>query len=100
MWLKSKKFKGFLGEFAGGNNPQCQRAVKKMLDAIEAQHDVWVGWSWWAAGAGPWDGGCTGWWANYRFSLRPTCTRGASNNVTAVIDAPQFAWLQPYLSKS
>ena len=33
-----------------------------MLDYIEANRDVWLGWAWWAAGP---------WWGEYYYSLQP-----------------------------
>ena len=54
---------GFIGEFAGGNNSQCQAAIKGMLDYMAQNTDVWQGALWWAAGP---------WWADYMYSIEPT----------------------------
>jgi len=78
-WARTNKYKAFLGEFAGGNNPTCQQAVEGMLTYMEQNADVYVGWSWWAAGP---------WWGTYMYSIAPTSTGG---------DAPQMAWLVPHL---
>src|SRR4051794_41113769 len=56
-------YQGFLGEFAGANNPTCNAAVTDTLTFIQNNADVWLGWSWWAAGP---------WWGNYMFTLEPT----------------------------
>ena len=77
-WLRANGKKGFVGEFAGGNNPTCNAAVKDMLASMMSASDVLVGWQWWAAGPA---------WGNYPFSLHP------SNGQ----DQPQMSLLLPYL---
>jgi endoglucanase len=79
-WLRGQGLQGFLGEFAGGNNPVCQETVANTLSHMNSNADVYWAWSWWAAGP---------WWANYMFSLEP----GAAPNV----DKPQMAWLEPFV---
>jgi hypothetical protein len=49
-----------------------------MITSMERDSDVWLGWSWWAAGAR---------WGDYMFSLEPKNGK----------DRPQMAWLQPHL---
>jgi endoglucanase len=49
-----------------------------MLTYVEANSDVWSGWTWWAAGP---------WWGSYMYSIEP-------NGGT---DQPQMATLAPYL---
>jgi endoglucanase len=49
-WLKRNNKKGFLGEFGGANNPTCEAAIYDMLNYMQANRDVWLGWTWWAAG--------------------------------------------------
>ncbi|QJD69583.1 glycoside hydrolase family 5 protein [Xanthomonas campestris pv. badrii] len=62
-WLRSQRKRGFLGEFGASRNPTCMRALDDMLRYLEANRDVWVGSSVWAAGA---------WWrADYPFTLQP-----------------------------
>ncbi|MBX3233761.1 MAG: glycoside hydrolase family 5 protein [Labilithrix sp.] len=78
-WLRANGLKGFVGEFAGGDNALCNAAVKDMLDAMNEADDVIVGWLWWAAGPR--------WNPSYPFSIEP------KNGV----DAPQMALLTPYL---
>lgn len=77
-WLRAHGKRGFLGEFAGGNNATCQAAVTGALSHLGANSDVWIGWTWWAAGP---------WWSTYMFGLEPT---GGN-------DAAQMSWLAPYL---
>jgi endoglucanase len=77
-WLNTHGKRAFLGEFAGGNNATCQAAVQNMLQYMQDNNNVWIGWTWWAAGP---------WWGDNHYSLEP------SNSV----DKPQMSWLAPYL---
>ncbi|KOB04144.1 cellulase, partial [Xanthomonas arboricola] len=55
--------RGFLGEFGTANNPVCNEALRGMLRYIDANADVWSGWTWWAAGS---------WWnVSYQYSVHP-----------------------------
>ncbi|MBO3462652.1 glycoside hydrolase family 5 protein [Aetokthonos hydrillicola Thurmond2011] len=49
-WLKQNNKRGFLSEFSGGNNNTCYDAMDKMLSYIDSNTDVWLGWTYWAAG--------------------------------------------------
>ena len=49
-WLKQNHKRGFLSEFDGGNNNTCYDAIDKMLSYIDSNTDVWLGWTYWAAG--------------------------------------------------
>ena len=80
-WLRRHHKRGFLGEFASGQNQLCLAALHKLLAHIEANSDVWAGWTYWAAGP---------WWGNYRFSIEPR--HGA--------DAAQLGVLIQYLPAS
>lgn len=77
-WLKTNGYRGFLGELGAGNNTTCASAVDDMLDVLDANRDVWMGWAWWAAGP---------WWGNYMFSIEPDPG-----------DKPQIAWLTPHMN--
>lgn len=61
-WLRENNKIGIIGEFAGGNNTDCETAVTGMLDYLQENSDVWIGAMWW--GAGPW-------WADYMYSMEP-----------------------------
>ncbi|KAK1144621.1 hypothetical protein N8T08_004924 [Aspergillus melleus] len=61
-WLQSNKKKGFLGEFAGGVNADCESAVEGLLSYMSENTDVWTGAEWWSAGP---------WWGSYMYSLEP-----------------------------
>ncbi|MBL0163122.1 MAG: glycoside hydrolase family 5 protein [Xanthomonadales bacterium] len=79
-WLRSHGFKGFLGEFAGAANADCQSAIMSALDHMQTNDDVWLGWTWWAAGP---------WWGEYMYTLEPTGN--------FAIDRPQMSWLLPFM---
>jgi endoglucanase len=77
-WCRANHQRAFLGEFAAGNSPDGQAAIEDMLNYMEKNRDVWMGFTWWAAGAR---------WGNYMFSLEPKNGQ----------DSPQMAWLIPHL---
>ena len=55
-----------------------------MLNYVEANSDVWLGWTWWAAGP---------WWGNYMFTLEPTNLGQPSQ-----ADRPALGVLQQHLA--
>lgn len=90
-WLKANDLRGFLGEFAVGDSTIGDapsqigdEAISNMLDYMEANDDVWLGWTWWAAGP---------WFTNYFFSLEPN-NLGQPNQT----DRIQMSVLQPYFA--
>jgi hypothetical protein len=89
-WLIATGNKGFLGEFGVSENldggTAQQDAVTATLDYLEANSSVWEGWTWWAGGPL--------WPADYFLNLEPT---GLGQPGTPV-DAPQMAYLAPYLA--
>ncbi len=52
-WLREHHKRGFLGEFGAGRDSTCLAALEEMLDFIGKNRDVWLGWTYWAAGAWP-----------------------------------------------
>jgi endoglucanase len=67
QWLQTNHLKGFLGEFAVANQTVGGSglggpAISNMLAYVEANTDVWLGWTWWAGGP---------WWGDYMFLLDP-----------------------------
>lgn len=76
-WLRDQGARGFLGEFGVAGSPLALSAMDDMLGYIDANADVWLGWTYWAAGP---------WWGNYSFSVEPD-----QNG-----DRPQLAVLQSY----
>jgi len=53
-WLRDNDLKGFLGEFGIRHNQNCLDSLADMMAYLEANDDVWRGWTYWAAG--PWWG--------------------------------------------
>eukprot|EP00029_Vermamoeba_vermiformis_P007763 TRINITY_DN3449_c0_g1_i1.p1 TRINITY_DN3449_c0_g1~~TRINITY_DN3449_c0_g1_i1.p1 ORF type:complete len:569 (-),score=73.72 TRINITY_DN3449_c0_g1_i1:80-1786(-) len=80
FWLRENNARAFLGEFGVANNPDCLQALRDSVKHMDDNSDVWLGWTYWAAGNK---------WGDYMFSLQPT-----DNFAT---DRPQMAVLQPYL---
>jgi len=61
-WARQNGKRAMLGEFGGGNSGTCLAAIDDILNYMESNSDVWVGWQWW--GAGPW-------WGGYFMSIEP-----------------------------
>jgi endoglucanase len=62
-WLKEHKCRGFLGEFGGSGDVISVAALDDMLKLLDSNSDVWLGWTYWAAG--PW------WGKDYFASIEP-----------------------------
>ncbi len=77
-WLRQNNKRGFLGEFAGGANDTCLKALDDMLTHLEKNSDVYLGWTYWAAGP---------WWGDYIFTIEPDGNK----------DRPQMAVLSRHL---
>jgi len=50
QWLRENKQRGYLGEFGAPGGDECIQGLKAMIGVVESNHDVWTGWSYWAAG--------------------------------------------------
>jgi len=74
QWLRDNGKRGFLGEFGGGSDPVCMAALDAMLTDMEKNKDVWLGWTYWAAGFWP---------PTYFTSVQPV--DGADRPQTAVL---------------
>jgi endoglucanase len=90
-WLHTNNRRGFLGEFAVANSrigtsasQIGDEAIHNMLSYIEANEDVWLGWTWWAAGP---------WWSEYMFTAEPTNLGLANETDRVSLDVlqPHFA---------
>jgi endoglucanase len=79
-WAKQNNRQAVLGEFGGGRNDTCYAALDDMLNYMDQNSDVWLGWTYWAAGP---------WWGEYLFTLEPK--DGA--------DRPQMAILAKHFAK-
>ncbi len=80
-WLREHNKRGFLGEFGCSSNDQCLAALDDMLDSIDDNSDVWLGWTYWAGGP---------WWGSYMFSVEPD--NGS--------DKPQMKILEKHLTET
>ncbi|MGQ3469550.1 cellulase family glycosylhydrolase, partial [Xanthomonas campestris] len=62
-WLRAQGKRGILGQFSTANNATGTAGPDGMLCYLETNHDVWIGWTFWAAGA---------WWnTSYPFNVQP-----------------------------
>lgn len=77
-WCRKHNKRAFLGEFAVPATEEGRAALHDMLRSMERDRDVWVGFTWWAAGA---------WWGDYMFSIHPKEGK----------DRPQMEFLRPHL---
>jgi endoglucanase len=59
-WARTNGKQAFLGEFGGGKNDVCYKAVYNLLADMQKNPDVWIGWSYWSTGP---------WIQNYMFAL-------------------------------
>jgi endoglucanase len=76
-WARENHKRGFLGEFGGGANPTCLEVLDRVLKFMAENNDVWLGWTYWAAGA---------WWGDYFTSVQPLNGK----------DRPQMSVLEKY----
>lgn len=78
-WARKHGKRGFLGEFGVGSNSQCLEVLDRVLKFMYTNSDVWVGWTYWAAGP---------WWAkDYYTDIEPIDGK----------DRPQMSVLEKYL---
>jgi endoglucanase len=61
-WLRQERAKAILAEFGTPPTPTCLSALDDLLTYLEENGDVWVGWTYWAAGD---------WWGSYPYSIQP-----------------------------
>ncbi|MES2459761.1 MAG: glycoside hydrolase family 5 protein [Armatimonadota bacterium] len=80
-WCRKNRQQAFLGEFGVPPTETGRVALQDMLRSMERDRDVWLGYTWWSAGA---------WWGDYMFSISP---KGA-------VEKPQIGYLQPHLQKT
>lgn len=62
-WLHENNKLGFIGEFGTPGTPDCLKTLEAFVDHVEENKDVYIGWTYWAAG--PW------WTKNYIMSIEP-----------------------------
>lgn len=49
-WLREHGKRGYLGEFGVPREETCVSALADMVDVVESNRDLWVGWAYWVAG--------------------------------------------------
>ena len=80
-WAKEHGKLGFLGEFGAGASAACTTELGALLQHVDDNRDVWLGWTYWAGG--PW------WPEDYPLSVQPA-------SLTNPRDRPQMAVLRRY----
>ena len=50
QWARRHRKRGFLGEFGAGADKTCLHALDRVLRFMAENSDVWLGWTYWAAG--------------------------------------------------
>ncbi|KAJ3040995.1 hypothetical protein HDV00_010067 [Rhizophlyctis rosea] len=75
-WLRANNRKAFLGEWAATTDSSCQASIDSAAAYLDANSDVWIGWTWWAAGP---------WWGNYMYSIEPTSVTSGDAAQTSIL---------------
>lgn len=80
QWAREHGKRGFLGEFGAGADPNCLVTLDRVLNFMAVNNDVWLGWTYWAAGS---------WWPKDYFT-----------NVEPLdgSDRPQMVVLERYIN--
>jgi hypothetical protein len=82
LWLRNNNRRAYLGEFGSSNDDVCKSAVNDIISYVEANSDVWVGWSWWNGGV---------FLSDTSYTIEPT---GEEGNYTA---DPKEVWLTSHM---
>jgi endoglucanase len=61
-WLRLNHRRAFLGEFGGSSSATCLAALDDILNHLQQNSDLYLGWTYWAAGP---------WWGDYFMSIEP-----------------------------
>lgn len=61
-WCRVHKARAVLGEFGWADSPDAHAEGTALLEALRNSPDVWLGWTYWAAGP---------WWGDYMFTVQP-----------------------------
>lgn len=77
LWSRARQVRFFMGEFGAARAPECLADLRALLQHMQ-DSSVWLGWSYWSAGAR---------WGAYPFSIQPG--RGP--------EAPQLTLLREFL---
>jgi endoglucanase len=79
QYLRSNKRQAFIGELGAGNGQDCIDIVCPVLDVLNNNGDVFIGWTSWAAG---------NWWKGYELTEVPT--NGEDVGIVKSCFAPKF----------
>ncbi|MEE9428794.1 MAG: glycoside hydrolase family 5 protein [Paracoccaceae bacterium] len=79
-WMREQGTRAFLSEFGAGKNARCLEALDNMLNYMDENEDIWLGWTYWAAGP---------WWGDYIYTLEPKDG----------VDRAQMAVLQRHMAR-
>lgn len=50
QWLRNNGMRGYLGEFGAPAGDSCIQGLAEMVAVVDADRDLWAGWSYWVAG--------------------------------------------------
>jgi endoglucanase len=59
-WARNNGRKLYLGEFGAPDTVNGREAVRRTLEFLKRNRDVWTGWSWWCAAP----------WASYKLNMK------------------------------
>ncbi|MDI7860622.1 glycoside hydrolase family 5 protein [Rhizobiaceae bacterium n13] len=79
-WLRRNGKRGFVGEFGGGQGAACLAGLATMVGTIERNNDVWLGWTYWAAGD---------WWPEDETNNVQPTRRGERKQLQAIMGGRQ-----------
>lgn len=80
-WARKNGHKAFLGEFGVGPDANCLDALQRVLQFMQDNRDVWIGWTYWAAGP---------WAKDYFTNIEPA----------GGVDRPQMAVLGKFMGRA
>jgi endoglucanase len=80
-WARKNGHKAFLGEFGVGADPNCLSVLQDILEFMQKNRDVWIGWTYWSAGP---------WARDYFTNIEP------DNGV----DRPQMTVLEKFMTRA
>ena len=81
-WLRRNGARGFLGEFGGSSDPACLDGLPRMTAYVDANPDLWTGWTYWAGGE---------WWPESEpLNIKPTAA-GDRPQLSAILSAEPTA---------
>jgi endoglucanase len=82
-WAKTRHVRGLLGETGWSKDDASQAEGEAELAAMDQDRDVWLGFTYWAAGP---------WWGSYMYSLEPEFPK-----IGDPVDKPQMAVVAKHL---